>query len=140
MVQHLRDCGRHRNERILQAEEQILERVDEDPDINTRRLAAEVGVSQSVVHSTLKEQRLHPYNVQKVQALGPADFLSHIIYCEWLLKQCRERLNFLNSIMLTDEDSLFSTATTLIFGPICQEVRFQRRFSINAWVVTVNHK
>ena len=50
------DRGRDRIERILQAEEQILERVEEEPDISTRRLAAEVGVSQFVVHRTLKEQ------------------------------------------------------------------------------------
>ena len=50
------DRGRNRTERILQAEEQIFEHVEEEPDISTRRLAAEVGVSQLVVHRTLKEQ------------------------------------------------------------------------------------
>mgnify|MGYP005986160725 CR=1 FL=1 len=40
------DRGRDWTERILQAEEQI----------STRRFAAEVGVSQLVVHRTLKEQ------------------------------------------------------------------------------------
>ncbi|KAJ3663132.1 hypothetical protein Zmor_007441 [Zophobas morio] len=49
------DRGRDRTERILQAEEQILERDEEEPDTSTRRLAAEVGVSQLVVHRTLKE-------------------------------------------------------------------------------------
>ena len=39
---------RDRPKRILQAEEQILERVEEEPDISTRRFAAEVGVSQFV--------------------------------------------------------------------------------------------
>ena len=83
---------------VLQAEEQILERVEEEPDISTRRLAAEVGVSQFLVRLTLKEQGLHPYQVQKVQALEPADF-----HCEWLLQQCRERPNFLSCILITDE-------------------------------------
>ena len=46
-----------------------MERVEEEPHISTRRLAAEVGVSQFVVHRTLKEQARHPYHVQKVQAL-----------------------------------------------------------------------
>ena len=59
MVQHFQDHGtfelqthdrgHSRTERILQAEEQILERVEEEPHIITRRLAAEVGVSQFVV-------------------------------------------------------------------------------------------
>ena len=75
MVQHFRDHdtfkpkthdhGRDRVERILQGEEQILERVEEEPDISTRWLAPEVRVSQFVVHRTLKEG-LHPYHVQKV--------------------------------------------------------------------------
>ncbi|KAJ3662582.1 hypothetical protein Zmor_006923 [Zophobas morio] len=81
VVQHLRDHGtfkpqthdrgRDRTERILQAEEQILGRVEEWPDISTRSLATEVGVSQFVVHRALKEQGPHPYHVQKVQALEP---------------------------------------------------------------------
>ncbi|KAJ3651451.1 hypothetical protein Zmor_017494 [Zophobas morio] len=43
-----------RMQRILQAEEQILQRVEEEPDISTLRLAAEVEVSQFIVHRTLK--------------------------------------------------------------------------------------
>ena len=65
VVQHLRDYdtfkpqthdrGRDRTEKILHAEEQSLERVEEDPDINTCRFAAEIGVAQLVVHLTLKD-------------------------------------------------------------------------------------
>ncbi|KAJ3665547.1 hypothetical protein Zmor_001038 [Zophobas morio] len=50
-------------ERILQSEEQILERVKEEPEIITHRLAAEVEVSQFVVHRTLNEQGPHPFHV-----------------------------------------------------------------------------
>ena len=71
---------------MLQTEEQILERVEKEPNINTSRLAAEVGVSQFVVYRTLKEQGLHPHHVQKVQALAPADFSCRVIYCEWSLQ------------------------------------------------------
>ena len=88
--------------RILQTEEQILERVEEQHDISLRRLAAEVGVLRFVVHRTLKKQGLYPYHVQKVQALEPADFPRCVIYCEWLLQQCRERPKFLNCILFTD--------------------------------------
>ena len=44
-------------------------RVKANPDVSTRRIAVEVEVSQFVVHRILKEQGLHPYHVQKVQAL-----------------------------------------------------------------------
>ncbi|KAJ3644090.1 hypothetical protein Zmor_026763 [Zophobas morio] len=68
-------------ERILQDEEQILKRVEKEPDISTRQLAAEVGVSLIVVHHTLKGQSLHPYHVQKVQALEFVDCPCPVIYC-----------------------------------------------------------
>ena len=88
VVQHLRDHNRgvHTTKTILQAEEQILEHVEKELDISTRRLAAEVGVSQFVVHCTIKEQGSHPYHVQEVQALESADFPCCVIYCEWLLQ------------------------------------------------------
>ena len=56
-----------------------------------------------MVHRTLKEQGLDPHHLQKVQALEPPDSPRRIIYCEWLLQQCRERPNFLNCILFTDE-------------------------------------
>ena len=31
------------------------------------------------MYHTLKEQDLHPYHVQKVQALEPADFRRHVV-------------------------------------------------------------
>ena len=49
------------------------------PDIRTRQLAAEVGVSQFVLHRTLKEEGLHPFHVQKVQTLELADFPRRVI-------------------------------------------------------------
>ena len=45
----IHDRGPNSTERILQTEEQILERFEEEPHIITRRLAAEVGVLQFVV-------------------------------------------------------------------------------------------
>ncbi|KAJ3661032.1 hypothetical protein Zmor_005453 [Zophobas morio] len=50
------DRGHSRIKKILHAEEHILERIEEEPHIITCRFAAEVGVSQFVVHRTLKEQ------------------------------------------------------------------------------------
>ncbi|KAJ3651692.1 hypothetical protein Zmor_017713 [Zophobas morio] len=69
--------SRDRTKRILQAEEQILGRVEEEPDISTCQLAAEIGVLQFA-----KEQGLHPYHVQKMEVLKPADFPHRVISCE----------------------------------------------------------
>ena len=129
-------------EYLLQAEKQILERVEEEPNISTRRLAAEVGVSQFVVHRTLKE-----YHFQKVQALELADCPRRVIYCEWLLQRCREPPNFLNCILFTDEagftrNAVFNSDNTHIWSDenlhARQKVRFQRGLSISVWTGFVN--
>ena len=76
------------------------------------QFATKLGVSEFVVHRTLKEQGSYPYHVQKVQALEPADFSRRGIYCE-SLKQYRERPYFLNCVVFTDEAGF----TILTFGP-----------------------
>ena len=59
---------------------------------------------------------------------GAADFPRGVIYCEWLLRLCRERPNFLSCILFTKE------------AHARQEVRFQRRFSINVWAGITNDR
>jgi hypothetical protein len=66
-----RDLGRQREDRILAAEEEILHEIENQPRTSTRRLANQLGVSQFVVWRTLKEQDLHPYHIQNIQALKP---------------------------------------------------------------------
>ncbi|KAJ3646295.1 hypothetical protein Zmor_023887 [Zophobas morio] len=93
-VQHLRDHGtfkpqtqdrgRVRTRRILDVEPQILHTVEAEPGISTRRLAVRHGISQFIAWRTLKEQGLHPYHVQKVQALQPGDPARQQVFCRWL--------------------------------------------------------
>ncbi|RZC38176.1 HTH Tnp Tc3 2 domain containing protein, partial [Asbolus verrucosus] len=85
------------------AEEEILREIENQPQLSTRRLANQVGVSRFVVWRTLKEQGLHPYHVQKVQALKPEDFPRRIYFCEWLLANQAENPNFAANILATDE-------------------------------------
>ena len=51
-----------------------------------------------------------------MQALEPADFPHRVIYCEWLLQECRENPN------------------------ARQEVRPQQRFSINVCASIINDR
>ena len=88
------------------------------------------------MHPTLKEQGLHSYHVQKVQALEPADFPSRATYCEWLLQQ-HNALTFKIAFCLRMK--LDSLAMLFCHPHISsdenpharQKVRLQRRFSIN---------
>ncbi|KAJ3649509.1 hypothetical protein Zmor_021249 [Zophobas morio] len=84
------DRGRERTERTLDAEEEILNVVENDPGISIRRLSYRVGVSPFVVWRTLHEQGLHPYHVQRVQHLKPEDLARRVRFCEWLCQKNRE--------------------------------------------------
>ena len=64
--------------------------------------------------STFIEQGLHLYHVQKVQALESTEFPFRVIYCEWLLQQCRECPNFLYCILFTDEAGCSMKIHTLV--------------------------
>jgi hypothetical protein len=68
-----RDRGRNRPQRVLDDEPQILEVVEANSEISTRRIALQVGISHHAVWHTLKEHGLYCYDVQKVQALQLGD-------------------------------------------------------------------
>ncbi|KAJ8943798.1 hypothetical protein NQ318_012443 [Aromia moschata] len=119
------DRGRTRSRRVMDAEEQILEAVEDDPSLSTRRLANQVRVSQFTVWRTLSEQGLYPYHVQK-----------------WLLEKCNNQPNFLRYVLFTDEagftkTGVFNMHNTHVW---CDEnphayrnFRDQRNFSVNVW-------
>jgi hypothetical protein len=73
--------GRQREDRISLAEEEILHEIENQPRTSTWRLADQLEVSQFVVRPNLKEQGLHPYQIQKVQALKPEHlpFMFHLM-------------------------------------------------------------
>ena len=66
----------------------------------------------------------------------PADFPRRVIYCEWLLQQCREHPNFFNCILCTDaarfSNADFNSHNTHIWSyenpHARQKVQFQRDF------------
>jgi hypothetical protein len=109
-VQHLRDYGtfspvnrnrgRSRSRRVLDLEPEILQAVEEEPNVSCRRLALRMSVSSFTIWRTLHEQGLHPYHLQRVQHLKPEDPPRRIAFCQWLLQRIDEEPNFL-SIVLT---------------------------------------
>lgn len=75
-------------------EEQILERVREDPDISSRNLAGEIGVSKTKVLSVLQKNKFHPYHFTKVQGLQPNDHAARVDFCRYLLNSDIEQYQF----------------------------------------------
>lgn len=151
-VQHLRDFGkfnpndhdrgRQRSGAVIEIEPEILDVVAEEPNISIRRLALRMGVSTFIVWRTLREQGLHPYHIQRVQALEPGDPPRRLAFCHWLRAILQQQPNFLNNVIFTDEagftrDGIFNSQNTHIWSDenphAVRERRFQRQFSINVW-------
>ncbi|GBL92924.1 hypothetical protein AVEN_54580-1 [Araneus ventricosus] len=72
-VTGMNDTGRGRSVRMPQVVEDILQGVGDRPDISTREVSGAVNVPHSIVWRVLRDEGLHPYHVQKVQALITAD-------------------------------------------------------------------
>ena len=57
-----------------------MERIEDGSEISTRRLAAEVGFSQFLVHRRIKEQGLHPYHIQnRLNVVQYLQFLNNVL-------------------------------------------------------------
>lgn len=134
--------GRQRAIRTPEVEEQILERIAEDPKLSTRRLGLEVGVSKDVVHRTLKEQQLHSYHIQKVQDLLAPDLDQRLDFCRFITEQRQQDVNFAKHILFTDEACFTRSGVTNLHNehvyadenPHATKVtHYQHEFRINVW-------
>lgn len=140
-------AGRPRLQQMLDLEEEILEIIGEDPAISTRQIAHRVNTCHSKVWSTLRENQLHPYHVQRVQSLIPPDYPRRVRFSEWLLEQTMNHENFINQILITDETT-FTRNGTMNFRNThvwafenphaIRRTNFQHKFSINIWAGIVN--
>lgn len=140
-------AGRPRNPENLQREEQILNLIEENPTTSTRAIANQVGVSQKKVWTTLHENQLYPFHVQRVQALQPEDFPRRVEFCEWFLQQQRNNQHFTRKILAMDESTFTRNGITnfrnthvwSIDNPhSIRRTNFQHRFSVNVWIGIVN--
>ncbi|GBM40708.1 hypothetical protein AVEN_159676-1 [Araneus ventricosus] len=79
--------GRGRSVQMPQVVEDVLQRVEDCPDISTREVSRAVNVLHSTVWRVLRDEGLHPYHVQKVQAFIPADYAPRVEFAHWFLQQ-----------------------------------------------------
>ena len=74
--------GRPRQKRTPAFEEEMLERIGNDPSTSTRAIAHAMISNQSSVLRVLQEQNPHAYHLQKVQGLGPNDFAHRVRFVQ----------------------------------------------------------
>lgn len=141
--------GRPRTVRTPQLEEAVLNRVEENPETSTRKIAEEVNASQQTVLRILHDQQLYPYHIQRVQALLPRDFPQRIRFCQWFLQKIAENQRFLSNVLFTDEANFSRNAITnfhnnhiwSVENPhVITERHFQYQFSLNVWAGIVGDR
>ncbi|GBN19942.1 hypothetical protein AVEN_35916-1 [Araneus ventricosus] len=112
----MQDTGHGRNVRTPQVVENILQGVGDRPDISTREVSGAVNVPHSIVWRVLRDEGLHPYHAQKVQALIPADYAPSVEFARWCLQQLEAQPDFSAHVLFTDESTftLFLMRTTFM--------------------------
>lgn len=78
------DAGCARTDGMV--EEAILDMVADQPSTSTRAVARQLQISQSTWR-ILNDQCLHPYHVQRVQALTQSDYPRRVEFASWFLQQ-----------------------------------------------------
>ena len=87
----------------LRFEEEVLERVGNDPSTSTRAIAHAMGSNQSSVLRVLQEQNLHAYHLQKELGLGSNDFAPRVRFFQWFLQRSVVNPAFPAQVLFTDE-------------------------------------
>lgn len=85
----------------------------ENPTTSTRRIAQQVGCSQSTVCKTLKKEKYRPYKVSRVQKLLAADKPKRIEFCNWLNDLLtRHGPELMNQMFFSDEAWVYLTGNS----------------------------
>ncbi|GBO19700.1 hypothetical protein AVEN_236276-1 [Araneus ventricosus] len=98
----MHDTGDGRSVRTTQVVEDILQGVGDRPDISTREVFRAVKVPHSIIWRVLRDEGLHPYHVQKVQALIPAVYAPRVEFARWFLQQLAAQPAFSAHVLFTD--------------------------------------
>lgn len=123
-------------------DEEVLALFARNPSLSVRQVAAQTNNSPATVWRIARKDRLHPYHIQRVQCLLPADYGRRMQFCRRLIAECQENENFVNKVLWTDESTFSRTG---IFNSHNQhfwsvenprktrETSFQLNFSVNVW-------
>lgn len=142
------NVGRQRFVRVAEVEEEILERVDDNPEISTRKLSREMGISKDVINRVTREQQIYPYHKQPVQELLHLDFDLRLRFCQFINDQMADNVNFNRNILFTDEACFTKRGVTNFHNehvyaeenPHAIKVNhYQHEFKINVWAGIIDN-
>lgn len=135
-----------RNERqYVNLENDILNLIDNNPKISTRRISHVLHVPQSTVWRRIKKNRLHPYHVQEVQRLEAGDEIPRINFSRWIIRNPR----IVCRCLFTDEaqftrDGVYNLRNSHIWAEqnpfATRQAHSQHKFSVNVWCGIFDNK
>ncbi|GFX97103.1 DUF4817 domain-containing protein [Trichonephila clavipes] len=141
-VDDLLDTGRQRTTRTVDAEDRVLQELDRNPSTSTRVVSRETHIPQATVWRIAHDEGLHPYHLQRVQALELGDYSKRMNFARWFLHESNAERNFAASALFTDE-ATFSLEGVMNFHNLhtwadenTHAIRphgAQRKCSINVW-------
>uniref|UniRef100_A0A6V7INM3 Transposase Tc1-like domain-containing protein n=1 Tax=Bracon brevicornis TaxID=1563983 RepID=A0A6V7INM3_9HYME len=98
--------GRPRNRTNLRPEEEILDEVEREPTTSGRRVARQIGCSETLVNRVLRAEKLHPYHYTPVQNIHDGDEEIRMQFCQRFLQLNDDTPELLSHILWTDESPL----------------------------------
>lgn len=146
IFQYMREHGRfptaklneNHERRHLNMEENIINMVNNDPQISCRRVGHAVNVPHTTVWRRIKKHRLHPYHVQEVQRLEAVDHIPRMNFSRWIIRNQR----MIRRCLFTDEaqftrDGVFNLRNSHVWSEenpfATRETNSQHKFSVNVW-------
>lgn len=120
----------------------ILAAVQLNPQVSTRILSRDSGISQMSVCRILKDNRMHPYRISLHQALEGDDYLHRMNFAIWAQGKIADAPNFAQNVMWSDEATFKNNGDVnrhnmrywSIDNPHwLREVNHQRQWTLNTW-------
>lgn len=132
---------------LLDVDDEVLAAMEEDPSTSVRQISRNTGLARTTVHRALRRQQLHPFHIQRVQALLPQDYPPRLHFCREMLQLSRRDPNFFQHVLWTDEAHVGRLGIFNIHNLHYWAVenprrlrpdRFQHHFTVNLWAGIVD--
>ncbi|GFX07272.1 uncharacterized protein TNCV_2972491 [Trichonephila clavipes] len=123
---HKLDTCRQRTTRTVDAEDRVLQELERNPSTSTRVVSRETHIPQATVWRIAHDEGLHPYHLQRVQALELGDYNKRMDFARWFLHESNADRNFAeHSVYLTLLQEVLPEMLNDVPMPIRQRIRFQ---------------
>ena len=120
----------------------VLASIANTPQVSSRALSHDLGISRTSVLRILKRHKFHPYHISLHQELHGDDFQNRVIFCRWAREQLQNDGNFFRRVLFSDESTFTNYGTVnrhnmhywSVDNPRwLREVESQRQWTVNVW-------